>query len=108
MRGPLGSLICAAQQELIAKALPPSLFAKQWRIHTHCMPHASRSLWVIRPNIFAQLIVGKAFTALVEATCKIRIDGSFCGIAIRSDSESICSDIGTVSVRMLNLAKTVI
>ena len=34
MRGPFGSLIRAAQQELFQKALPPSLFAKPWRAAT--------------------------------------------------------------------------
>jgi len=29
-------------KKLIAKALPPSLFAKQWRIYTYCMPDANR------------------------------------------------------------------
>src|ERR1039458_2771234 len=31
MRGPLGSLIAQARQELFQKALPPSLFAERWR-----------------------------------------------------------------------------
>jgi hypothetical protein len=44
MRGPFGFLIAAAQlRRLIAKALPPSLFAKQWRAESQCMPRASQS-----------------------------------------------------------------
>jgi hypothetical protein len=34
-------------KKLIAKALPPSLFAKQWRIYIYCMPDASRRAVVI-------------------------------------------------------------
>jgi hypothetical protein len=47
MRGPFGSLTALLSKTYLKKALPPSLFAEQWRTNPYCIPPASRPEFLI-------------------------------------------------------------